>query len=323
MADPAPGYNQVSTMLTERLNQIEDRFGTHLAQVQRHFEDQIHEQARWIEGGVHESLQGLQLLWETVAVLTRRIEDLEGYLGWQDGAQAIVMYNGQSAERVHRIERGMFREESVEPGADAEATAAGVAWPVDVMEPMEEESGMVQERASTAQQVEEDLAVAVPVAAPSAAQHVEEDLAVAVPVAAPLAAPSTAQHVEEDVVGAIAPPINIIPATPQDSQEMPSQATLVAPPLPPLLTATSLPEQEAATPASRRSPRLQSPGPSHPQLSPSPRPTPPPAHLRRSPRGHTPDPSGLHSRSTTPQPNLKKRRGTSEDRGDAKRGRME
>jgi hypothetical protein len=275
-------------------------------------------------------------------VLTRRIEDLEGYLGWQDGAQAIVMYNGQSAERVHRIERGMFREESVEPGADAEATAAGVAWPVDVMEPMEEESGMVQERASTAQQVEEDLAVAVPVAAPSAAQHVEEDLAVAVPVAAPLAAPSTAQHVEEDlavavplaapstdqhveedVVGAIAPPINIIPATPQDSQEMPSQATLVAPPLPPLLTATSLPEQEAATPASRRSPRLQSPGPSHPQLSPSPRPTPPPAHLRRSPRGHTPDPSGLHSRSTTPQPNLKKRRGTSEDRGDAKRGRME
>jgi hypothetical protein len=138
-------------------------------------------------------------------------------------------------------------------------------------------------------------------------------------------------------------PIQIIPATPQDSQEMMQPTTMVAPPLPPLFTAMTLTERAAAPLASglvppasavdiiasprpsprppqlRQSPRLLTPVP---QFSPSPRPSPPPAQLRRSPRGLTTGPSGLRSRSTTPQPNPKKRAGgTSEDRGETKRGR--
>ena len=105
-----------------------------------------------------------------------------------------------------------------------------------------------------------------------------------------------------------APPIQIIPVMPQNSQEMAQQPTSMAPPLPLLFTPTALMQPEVCLPALapalavecialpdpspppqlRRSPRLLSPGPSVlPQttpppetgLSPSPHASPPPAQL--------------------------------------------
>jgi hypothetical protein len=117
------------------------------------------------------------------------------------------------------------------------------------------------------------------------------------------------------------PRINILPPTPHDSQETAQHPTFTTPPLPPLLNVPSRadadPSDVASAPTITNSP-IPPPETRHSA-------SPPPAQLRRSPRLLSPTPSGApsasRSRSTTPQSNLKKRVGTSEDRGEVKRGR--
>jgi hypothetical protein len=101
---PSPAADRY-TRLADRLDQLERRFDACVDQVKEGFHNLIVEQGQWIEDGVQEPLQGLQELWDRVAVLMRRITDLEEYLGLQDGAQTIVLNNGQSLEQVHHIVR--------------------------------------------------------------------------------------------------------------------------------------------------------------------------------------------------------------------------
>ena len=360
-------------MLTDRLDELERSFEARVKQVEEDFQNLVVEQGQWIEAGIQEPLKQL---WDRVALLMRRTSNLEQYLGLQGGAQTIVLFNGQSNQRVTRIERESIRGETIEPMPNAEADAntdAGLKEGMELIEEIE-----VAEEGGRRQDIEDQVAVQPLVNAGANAnangeaegmEGVESEEVNSGMVKENVEDGQKSQQVEaesavfeegglgpepadaDDVIGAV-PGIYIIPAMPQDSQEMPQRPMTVAPPLPPLITPTSVPEATAvtaATPASavtsiasphpspprtqvRRSPRLRSPGPSvipstnpppQPQLSTLPHPSPAPAQLRRSPRDLTPGPAGLHSRSPTPQPNPKKRVGTSEDRGATKRGRKE
>jgi hypothetical protein len=108
------------------------------------------------------------------------------------------------------------------------------------------------------------------------------------------------------------PPIHIIPATPQDSQEVAQHVTTAAPPLPPLLIAMTSADANADQGLAAVT-----------RPSTSPHPTPPPPQLCRSPQLLSAGLPPIHSRSTTPLANLKKQLGTSEDREEAKQGRKE
>jgi hypothetical protein len=101
------------------------------------------------------------------------------------------------------------------------------------------------------------------------------------------------------------------------------------PMLPPLHVSSSPPAADAAVSASAATsiaslqlPAMTDPS-SQPCLSISPRHSPSPPQLRCSPQLLSPNPLGLCSRSTTPQPNPKKRVGASQDRAEAKQGRQE
>jgi hypothetical protein len=143
------------------------------------------------------------------------------------------------------------------------------------------------------------------------------------------AAGAMAMAMAAAVAMADGPAIHVVPATPQDSQEKGEHPISTPPMLPPLHVSSSPPAADAAVSASAamsivslQLPAMTDPS-SQPCLSISPRHSPPPPQLRRSPRLLSPNPSGLRSRSTTPQPNPKKRVGASQDRAEAKRGRQE
>jgi hypothetical protein len=143
------------------------------------------------------------------------------------------------------------------------------------------------------------------------------------------AAGATATATAVAVAMADGPAIHVVPATPQDSQEKGEHPISTPPMLPPLHVSSSPPTADAAVSASAATSiaSLQLPAMTDPssqsRLSISPRHSPPPPQLRRLPRLLSPNPSGLRSRSTTPQPNPKKRVGASQDRAEAKRGRQE
>jgi hypothetical protein len=108
----------------------------------------------------------------------------------------------------------------------------------------------------------------------------------------------------------VAPPIQIIPTIPQDSQELAQQPTLVGPPLPPLFTPTSVPEPKAATMASAVTAATPASAVTAATLTSavsgiaSPRPSPPRTQLRRSPRLLSPGPLVIPSTTPPPQPRL-------------------
>ena len=124
-------------MLANRLDELEQWFEAHIQQVEQNFEALIVEQGQWIEAGVQEPLRGLQELWHRVDGLMRRMLDMKEYLGLQGGAQAIVLFDGQRAERVTRIREGLGGETS-QPMPNPEADATTNLWLTQGMEEIEE-----------------------------------------------------------------------------------------------------------------------------------------------------------------------------------------
>src|SRR6202789_3885773 len=68
-------------------------YGSRLEQLER----DMYEQARWVEGPVWERLGPMKKMGDTLHSLSTRMDQLEAYLGLQDGAQPIVLTNGTSA----------------------------------------------------------------------------------------------------------------------------------------------------------------------------------------------------------------------------------
>ena len=174
---------------------------------------------------------------------------------------------------------------------------------------------------TVANEHEPAIAIAVSIAGPVAiAKRVEDGGQVP-------AVPNAMADQVEQVPLPCGPPINIVPATPQTSQEAARHVTTVAAPLAFPCTATSLAEANIAKPVSAVGTSVSLEPPvivDTTETQPlSPHPAPPPPQLCRSPCLLSSALPGLPSRSTTPQPNLKKRAGGSEDGGEAKRGRKE
>jgi hypothetical protein len=265
---------------------------------------------------------------DTISQLSEQIEDLEAYLGFQCGGQPLVMdcgpgtqlhyiRGGPSWRRHLGLVGGMEVEERL-PCADAAADSC------------------VEQVGLAMAMVIEDSPMAEPIGDASSAADANS---VEAEADGP-AIPDTAMA-EGEVSLLSVPPIHVVPATPQSSQEVARQTIPMAPPLPILQAATSLPDAEAmeSALASNRNVSLSPPlitDTSRTSLSPSHRPSPSPARLLQSPRPSpppheplcqlphlSPGPSHLVSRSNTPQPNTKKRAGTSEDRDEVKQGRKD
>jgi hypothetical protein len=88
----------------------------------------MYEQTRWVEETLWEPLAQMSHMRATLRSLTSRLDNLEGYLGLQDGAQPIVLYNGAAYDQVENIPGGpSWRREMgiVEAvGADEESSDA-------------------------------------------------------------------------------------------------------------------------------------------------------------------------------------------------------
>jgi hypothetical protein len=99
-----------------------DRLTAHLEEVER----TMYEQTRWVEERLWEPLAQMSHMRATLRSLTSRLDNLEGYLGLQDGAQPIVLYNGAAYDQVENIPGGpSWRQEMgiVEAvGADKESS---------------------------------------------------------------------------------------------------------------------------------------------------------------------------------------------------------
>lgn len=303
-------------------------------------EQTLYEQTKWVEDRLWEPLARMSEMRATLRSLSTRMNDLEAYLGLQEGAQPIVLYNGVSYSKVEKIPGGpsWIREMGIADAWEADEEAADAD--ADHLEA--EAKAPAEANAPTAERVERIVLPVASVSAPPAftvpqishAPPSMDTLGSAVAgceISATATATADATSISENPAAAVAtaqaPSIQVVPATPQDSQETVQHATSVAPPLPQLPVSILLADADAAaaepTSAVSNLISLQLPDPSSQRLSPSPHPSPPPPQLRRSPRLLSPDPSGLRSRSTTPQPNPKKRVGTSEERAEAKRGRKE
>ena len=59
-------------------------------------EQSLYEQSRWVEDMVWESRSQIDEMCETLRSLSTRMDNLEAYLGLQDGAQPIAMYDGSA-----------------------------------------------------------------------------------------------------------------------------------------------------------------------------------------------------------------------------------
>jgi hypothetical protein len=91
-------------------------------------EQMMYEKTRWVEEMLWEPLAQMSHMRATLRLLTSRVDDLEGYLGLQDNAQPIVLYNGAAYDQVENIPGGpSWRQEMgiVEAvGADEESSDA-------------------------------------------------------------------------------------------------------------------------------------------------------------------------------------------------------
>jgi len=65
----------------------------------------MYKQAQWVEGTLFEPLSQMKEISDTLSMLSRRMDNLEAYLGLQDSAQPIVLNNGLS-EHVYHLQGG-------------------------------------------------------------------------------------------------------------------------------------------------------------------------------------------------------------------------
>jgi hypothetical protein len=235
-------------------------------------------------------------------MLMRRMSDLEEYLGLQGGAQPIVLFNGQDSEWVTHIRRGSVRGETIEPMPNPEANAATDAGLMERMESIEEIE--IGEEGGKHQDVEEEVAIP-PMVKPEANANgngdaedmegieskEEVDLGllkeqVEAQSAVLKEGPHGPKHADANTVDGAMPPIQIIPATPQDSQETVQWPMIVAPPLTCLLTPPSVYEAAVATMAMATALALAvtvaSPASAVTSIA-SPHPSPPHTQVHRSP----------------------------------------
>ena len=91
MADPDAGPKATIASLEARLWKM-DR--------------DMYEQARWVEGSLCEPLQQMREIVETLTGLSRRMDNLEQYLGLQDSAQPLVLFDGVSHHTYYEDESG-------------------------------------------------------------------------------------------------------------------------------------------------------------------------------------------------------------------------
>jgi hypothetical protein len=309
-------------------------------------EQDMYDQARWVEASYIEPLRQLRDMSDTLQRLSHRMDALEEYLGLQHGTQPIVLFNGVEYQKVHNLRRMQDAEMSSMMGAIE--TIANNSTNADYEDEMQEPEESIEDKVIGMADAE-----LMSQSAPTAANAMWIEVANAVLVEAianltmvedvnwihqhseaegpAMPNPPDVQLVEAEQVEAAqslpaSPRIHIVPATPHDSQETAQHATLISPPLPALLdvpsnaNANADPRDVASAPTNTDDvtpPALETQHSSAP---------PPPPQLRCSPcllsPAPTGAPSGSCSRSTT-QPNLKKRVGTSEDRGEEKWGRKD
>ena len=74
----------------------------HLWQIDR----DMYEQAWWVKGSLCEPLQQMRKIAETLTGLSRRMDNLEQYLGLQDSAQPLVLFDGVSHHTYYEDESG-------------------------------------------------------------------------------------------------------------------------------------------------------------------------------------------------------------------------
>ena len=74
---------------------------THVEQVKW----DMYEQAQWVEGTLFKPLSQMKEISDTLSMLSRRMNNLEAYLGLQDGAQPIVL-NNRLSEHVYHLQGG-------------------------------------------------------------------------------------------------------------------------------------------------------------------------------------------------------------------------
>jgi len=92
MAAPAPNANATPDYAA---------LEAHVEQVKR----DMYEQAQWVEGTLFEPLSQMKEILDTLSMLSRRMDNLEVYLGLQDSAQPIVLNNGLS-EHIYHLQGG-------------------------------------------------------------------------------------------------------------------------------------------------------------------------------------------------------------------------
>ena len=223
-------------------------YGARLEQLER----DMYEQARWVEGTVFERLGPMEEMWDTLSSLSNRMDNLEAYLGLQAGAQPVVLYNGPSAwvtqtvggpswrreqglaERMDVLEdvaRGLSRLRMADHmDADEDvADAVAAANPIDTnaeaslaMASADVEGLAVA--AADSEEVAETVAHGEETAMAGADVMMDEDDSRPVASAndvlmeheAAASVMGKAEQVEVALPASL--PINIVPATPQDSQ---------------------------------------------------------------------------------------------------------
>jgi hypothetical protein len=296
----------------------------------RHF---VSGHLEWLEESVLEISARVDRLGEIlehrVELLTERVSDLEQYYGVE--AQPLVLNDGMSV-RVENLRRDREVSESMQ-GNEAEGTATASAL---VRAPLSvDETSSASALGPAQAELSATAACAIEVAPPDAVLDVVDTMmdidpsTMSVPISAERL-PAPMAPISSSAPAPL-PEINLVPATPQGLQEDPRLPLSLTPlpsvfhPPPPDVDADADDDDDDSMPPPL-APRPLPPSQQIPlrrsqRLSPAP-PSPPPPHLRRSPR-LSPGPSDSRSRSSTPQPNPLKRPMISAEEETAKRPRLE
>ena len=125
----------------------------------------MYEQSRWVEDTVWESRSQIGEMCETLRSLSTRMDNLEAYLGLQDGAQPIAMYDG-SATITYRTLGGASwrRDRGLAERMDGIEDIAGPLSSPSVCKVLETDENIAEHV--------EDIADAVTIAGPT---HVDSD----------------------------------------------------------------------------------------------------------------------------------------------------
>ena len=95
MADPDASPDAAIAALQARVQQLDQ---------------DMYEQAWWVESSLFDPLLQMRQMADTLTVLSRRMDNLEQYLGMQDGAQPLVLYDGIAHHTYYEDEAGRWRE---------------------------------------------------------------------------------------------------------------------------------------------------------------------------------------------------------------------